>query len=317
MKKNEPILIDMSGASSGHRPLDSLQQEYLFLAEQTRQGVWRLDAHGRIIEVNSQMAKWLDTVPSLLIGRRATEFLVTRDARRSPRLMRSGRFDAEFRTATRIDRLAEVHSLLLRNEHGAVIGALQLINDRTVSAVIEERLVNEVQRMAKLAGEDVVTELPNRRSFEIVLEDHIRGAASSPFGLLVIDLDQFKEINDEFGHAVGDEALVQFAKHLRSLLRETDYVARLGGDEFAAILSDVDEASVMQTVRRLRSSIRMSLPVGEETIELQASIGHAHSSKHLEEVVLRADRVMYADKQRRRIARQKLAQAGNPRQSSA
>lgn len=287
-----------------------MQAEYRFLAEQSRQGVWRLDSHGRIVEVNAQMAKWLDTQPALLIGRRATEFLVTMDARRVPRLMRSGKFDAEFRTATRIDRLAEVHSLLLRDENGAVIGALQLIHDRTASAAIEARLVREVQRMARLAGEDFVTELPNRRSFELTLQDALKESDEFPFALAVVDLDGFKEINDTFGHAVGDAALAEFSNRLKELVRETDYVARLGGDEFAVILRDLDEASVSDAIKRLSSGLSFVADIDGRQVPLRASIGVAHSLRHREELVLRADRAMYANKRRR----QKSGNAANGNQ---
>ncbi len=313
VKKHEPILIDVSGASSGDRSHESLHSEYQFLAEQSRHGVWRLDAYGRIVEVNSQMSKWLDTSGVMLLGRRATEFVVSTGSR-NPRLMRSGKFDSEFRTATGIARPAEVHSLVLRDDTGKTVGALQVVYDRQPSSELESRLAEEVERMAKLAQEDPVTGLPNRRAFDAALEVAFAKADQEQFGLIMIDLDRFKEINDSLGHAIGDLALVAFGEQLRASVRDVDMVARIGGDEFAVILSGSDVTATEEAALRISGRLNFTALLDGRAVDLHASCGTSHRSLHLEEMMLRSDRAMYATKRRRS---RHFFRQGNQKRSSA
>ena len=283
------------------------------MAEQSRHGVWRLDAYGRIVEVNSQMAEWLDTSGGMLLGRRATEFVVSPGAR-NPRLMRSGKFDSEFRTATGIARPAEVHSLILRDEAGKPIGALQVIYDRVLSSEAESSLAKEVERMAKLAKEDPVTGLPNRRAFDSAFELAVAKAAEEQFGLIIIDLDRFKEINDTLGHAVGDKALAAFGEQLRASVRDVDMVARIGGDEFAVILGGSDVTATEEAALRISKRLNFTALLDGHAVDIHASCGTSHSTLHLEEMMLRADRAMYATKRRRS---RHFFRSGNQKRSSA
>lgn len=299
MKKSEPFLIDLSGAASGDRTPERLRDEYRFLANHVRHGVWRLDAYGRIVEVNRYLANWLGASPESLIGRRASEFIVVDGGRRAPKLMRTGRFDLDFRSIDGVLRQGEIESLELKTEAGTLIGVLQTVADRRDEAEIETRLVQEVQRMARLAGEDELTGLPNRRSFDLRLRDAVVRAGDQPFGIAVIDIDSFKSINDTLGHAAGDAALVAIAERIRQFVRDSDLVARTGGDEFVVLLQGVSESEGQDAVRRLILGLEFVADLGGEPYPLVASVGFAHSSRHLEDIMLRADRAMYAHKRRR------------------
>ena len=96
-----------------------------------------------------------------------------------------------------------------------------------------------------------------------------------PGSLLLIDLDGFKQVNDTFGHAAGDELLVRISEALRSCLRESDVLGRMGGDEFALILPDSDAAGGRFVARKLLDTVRAhgSVTRGDQRIDVTASIG--------------------------------------------
>jgi diguanylate cyclase (GGDEF)-like protein len=106
--------------------------------------------------------------------------------------------------------------------------------------------------LERLAYTDALTSLGNRRRFSEQLKDLIAYSQEhrTPFALVLVDLDGFKAVNDEFGHDTGDEVLIAVAKSLRQVVCETDHVARLGGDEFAMLVSNVSSASYMAALFR-------------------------------------------------------------------
>ncbi|MCH7904480.1 MAG: sensor domain-containing diguanylate cyclase [Armatimonadetes bacterium] len=267
--------------------------EYEFLVEQMRQGVWRLDATGLIIEVNRHMARWLGGKPTDIVGRNVADFLA-----HDVDMIRDEMFETEFRTIDGISRVGVVSSRALRHEGGMLLGALQVVTDVTSNRAMQSRLVSEIQKMARLAGEDPLTGLPNRRAFDLVLQDSVASAAREPFGLLMLDLNDFKPINDQYGHQVGDVALTTFAKKLEYLLRDTDFVARIGGDEFAIIFSNAEKPACEQAVIRLDEGLRFDFEhLGGKTA-MSCAIGMAHSSDGAEMIVERADAEMYSRKRK-------------------
>jgi diguanylate cyclase (GGDEF)-like protein/PAS domain S-box-containing protein len=157
------------------------------------------------------------------------------------------------------------------------------------------------ERLRHMADHDALTGLFNRRRFEEELERHI--AYGRRYGvdgaLLMIDLDDFKQVNDVHGHREGDRVLTAVADVLRNRLRESDVVARFGGDEFAVLMphGDADDAAGLADL--LAEAIRtdVSSPQGA----LGASVGLAifEETTSSDEVLSRADDAMYADKARR------------------
>src|SRR6185437_4858611 len=131
-------------------------------------------------------------------------------------------------------RVLATHRLLVRDASGAAKHLVVVIDD------ITERKKSE-QRIAFMAHHDVLTGLANRLSIMDKIEDAIarHRRRGDSFGVLLLDLDRFKHVNDTLGHAVGDALLRETAVRLKESLRETDVLARLGGDEFA-IVQDKD-----------------------------------------------------------------------------
>lgn len=140
---------------------------------------------------------------------------------------------------------------------------------------LRARLAQE-RRIAHLARNDSLTGLPNRASFLEKLSRQITVAEpGQTFALLAIDLDRFKEINDLYGHAVGDQLLVHVAGQMKDAVHEGEFVARLGGDEFVAIIPIESRVQAFDAAERLRNAVLT--PIEAEHAELQcgASIGIA------------------------------------------
>jgi diguanylate cyclase (GGDEF)-like protein/PAS domain S-box-containing protein len=269
--------------------------EYEFLVEQMRQAVWRLDASGKVIEANSAACRWLELPIEQLVGRNVRDLLAL-----DMDVLRDETFEAEFRTASGVPRVAVVASRVLRHTDGMPLGALQVVTDVTGSRAIENRLVQEIQKMARMAGEDPVTGLPNRRAFDIVLENAIAGATKEPFAVLLMDLNDFKPINDLHGHEAGDEALREFGRRLDALTRDSDFLARIGGDEFAVVLLNTEREPAERAAERFRRSLDFAFGHRGRSLRVWASVGLAHSADGADSVFARADVKMYESKKRQK-----------------
>ncbi|MGU7785217.1 diguanylate cyclase domain-containing protein [Burkholderia sp. PU8-34] len=158
------------------------------------------------------------------------------------------------------------------------------------------------QELTHLAGHDVLTGLPNRLLFMERLDGAIRHAAAMNEGLAVmfVDLDRFKQINDQLGHSAGDRTLVAVAKRLNLVLRSGDMAARLGGDEFIVLLAGVNSPEVIGDVAsRIQIVMTEELEFGERRMAVGASIGVSEfpaDGGSAEELLVKADAAMYAAK---------------------
>ena len=172
------------------------------------------------------------------------------------------------------------------------------LDDVTVRRVEEERL-------AHLALRDGLTGLANRRLLQSTLDEALARAAATGLrvGLLYLDLDGFKRVNDTLGHDVGDALLVAVAERLSATLRIGDVAGRLGGDEFVVIAESVPtEAALGELVRRVAAAMQRPLAVAGHEVSVGVSIGAVLSRRGDtgEAVVRRADAAMFADKRARR-----------------
>jgi diguanylate cyclase (GGDEF)-like protein len=154
------------------------------------------------------------------------------------------------------------------------------------------------------AGHDALTGLPNRMTLQFALNEAIERYQrdGSPFGLILIDMDDFKRVNDTLGHMVGDELLRKFADRLKSSARPTDCVARLGGDEFAVLVFDADEQDMRHVAERVHESIAEPIQLSGIALNLELSLGVAlcpadGTDAHV--LLQRADVAMYVAKTNR------------------
>ncbi len=152
---------------------------------------------------------------------------------------------------------------------------------------------------------DCLTELPTRSALEYRLRRAERQSRRqrTRFAVLFLDLDRFKEINDHYGHRVGDAVLRAFAERLNLCVRPGDFVARYGGDEFVLLVEDITgEEEVQRMAERLQAELGTSLEVGSLSLAMSVSVGVAigHAGSSAESLVDEADRAMYATKRARR-----------------
>jgi len=164
-------------------------------------------------------------------------------------------------------------------------------------------ITNQKQKhLFALAHFDQLTGLPNRTLLLDRLKQSISvsNRALRAISLLFIDLDGFKPVNDNYGHAIGDRVLKEVAARLLSCLREGDTAARLGGDEFVVILLESDLDRAIKVANRILESLRNPYEFGKKTISsISASIGIAEYPEHaneLDELLTAADNAMYTAK---------------------
>ena len=183
------------------------------------------------------------------------------------------------------------------------VPALSLRHFRAV-----ERGARELERSAYLATHDLLTGLPNRflfmDRFEQAVQQHIRNGNS--FALLLLDLDHFKEINDQYGHEVGDAVLVESARRMTGEIRACDTVARHGGDEFVVLLANtLDSNDALAVAEKLRHAIAQPLESADRRLSITPSIGVAMypaDGKTLDDLRRAADEAMYEAKKNGRNA---------------
>ncbi|KAA1012961.1 EAL domain-containing protein [Paraburkholderia panacisoli] len=190
---------------------------------------------------------------------------------------------SHIRLTPEIDRSGEVNSVL------------------AVGRDLSDRMVFEAT-IWKQANFDALTRLPNRQMFHDRLDHQARMSDRSgrPMGLMLIDLDRFKEVNDSLGHDTGDLLLIEAARRITSCVRESDTVARLGGDEFTVILPELDDtASIEQIAKTIIGTLAEPFRLGPDEVFISASIGitlYPQDTRELDVLFKNADQAMYAAK---------------------
>lgn len=221
---------------------------------------------------------------------------------------------AAFSNALAEKRAVEGLSLKLRslggNQRWTMLSAEWLEVDRDPIALVGITDVTEQkeleQRLVELATHDGLTGLYNRRHFVDLAERELSRAARShcPVSLCMLDADQFKQMNDEFGHAVGDRALTTLARATRGMLRAQDIFGRLGGEEFGVLLPDTRVEGALAVAERIRRSVEMTqVPTAHSApVWITVSIGVAQHrpGETFEMLMRRADSALYRAKDRGR-----------------
>ncbi|HET7309993.1 MAG TPA: bifunctional diguanylate cyclase/phosphodiesterase [Mycobacteriales bacterium] len=181
--------------------------------------------------------------------------------------------------------------------------ALQLLDEQRAHAEAAERERGKLTAaLAESISRDVLTGLANREAFLSQLQAEV--SAERVVAVLFVDLDDFKNVNDTLGHAVGDELIVCVAERLLNGSRQHDVVARFGGDEFAVLLTDLDRSAALRVAQRLLAELKSPFSLCGRTVAVRASGGLAVSdgrpSKATEqralELLRQADLAMYASK---------------------
>jgi len=196
--------------------------------------------------------------------------------------------------------------------YGEILGVINVTNRQDKSAFTDEDIdmlkaiadqaaiaISKAQ-LWDMAFTDSLTGLYDRRYFKVKLHEEIQRAKryDRPFSILMADLDNFKKINDTYGHAEGDRALKAIGRMLRKQIREVDIIARYGGDEFIMFFPEKGKADAHQLAKRLKEQIAGDHFVNASTISVSIGIAsYPEDGKKIEVLIDKADRAMYHAKQ--------------------
>ncbi|RDV27543.1 diguanylate cyclase [Alteromonas aestuariivivens] len=193
---------------------------------------------------------------------------------------------------------------VITDEKGKKLYLIGLAEDISSDRELENALRRANKQLARMNRIDSLTGLYNRREILHQIEAEVKRLqrSESVATLMFLDLDDFKQINDEYGHWAGDCALRSFAEGLQHGLRESDKLGRYGGDEFLVLLCDTEQGAAEQFYQRLlQLNIHFRLPEEERDIPLKFSCGRVSwqpSFQHAQQWIDAADKQMYRDKQR-------------------
>ncbi len=227
----------------------------------------------KVVPFFSRVARLSNSIPIVLLCERGNENLIISS-------MKNGVKDCiikdeltEARLATTVLQVIEAHKFEVMNAH--------------FQKQIEER-----------ANRDFLTGTLNRHRFTELYEYEVSSARryKRPLSVAMIDLDDFKHINDAYGHKVGDEALIALSALLKAQLRAADLIGRFGGDEFIVAMPETDFSQAQTTFKRIREALAKFNQSGELPCELAVSIGISSSDSGYEGLMERADEAMYESK---------------------
>ena len=269
------LSLDIGEVKAREAATGASEARYRALVDTASVGIWHLDENGRTLFANDRLAE--------LFGGNAPVNLKEAGVHGS----QSGE-DCPFGFAVGVESKAIIPALAGRAETHVLIAASGWVpHEHTdfanvdakrtaVLTLIDVTALDAARARAEhLAWHDVLTGLPNRAAFDRAL-DALPDVTTTGLALLLLDLDEFKGVNDQYGHAAGDALLREVALRMRSAIRPTDLACRLGGDEFAIVLRGADAVDhVAETAARLSKALK--LPVFSDSIELplSASIGFA------------------------------------------
>ncbi|HCF3585753.1 TPA: diguanylate cyclase [Pseudomonas aeruginosa] len=275
------------------------------ILQSMRDGYFEMDVDGVILTVNPALCQLLGQTRETLIGHPYYELLGEDDLARArqpfQRAMQSGAgktFAIPLQRADGSLGYFEATVSLIHDLQGELRGYRGIVRD------VSDQIAYQ-QQLLEMAYRDPLTSLGNRKAFDEQLGQALlrAGSGGSELALLYLDLDRFKEVNDRFGHDIGDALLRTVAERVRSTLRQPDKAYRLGGDEFAVLLEDSQENNPQRLAERLLAALVQPIALNGERIDfVTPSIGIALYPRHAgdaEGLVRAADSAMYEAKRQR------------------
>jgi diguanylate cyclase (GGDEF)-like protein/PAS domain S-box-containing protein len=297
--------------------LRNSERRFAILAEASIDGI-AISENGIIEDANTQFCQLLGYELSEVIGHHLTEFADEQDVERSSEIIRNNREVSYEVTCVRKDKSTfpvEITARTLQFPQRTM--RLTVARDITAQKQLEKEwqeannsLAISNQRWRALATLDSLTGAYTRRALHLTMIREIRRASYSglPFSVMLLDVDNFKQYNDSFGHVAGDEVLRRVVEVLRTALRDVDVVARYGGDEFIIILVDTGPLEANVVARRCYQAIGnetdfkrvMTASIGVLTcfIETDAPVEKEFCIGLVERILLCADKALYQSKRK-------------------
>lgn len=163
---------------------------------------------------------------------------------------------------------------------------------------LREELLTQTEDLARQAATDSLTGLANRMKFDARLNEELARSQRSgrPFSLIIFDIDHFKEVNDIYGHPVGDQVLVRLSRTVGASVRQSDLLARWGGEEFVILLADTEAAAAYETAKKLRLLVAHTIFEHVGTITASFGVAQVTPGDHADTLVARADNALYRAK---------------------
>ena len=288
-------IVDISAEMEAHEALRAREQLMDRLAEALPVGVLQLAADGRVAYRNTQLVELLATETTTLAEVIDAVWPSDR-ARLADALggVLAGRDHAQehVRLDGPLARFCSVVARRLEDDTGLTTGAVLCLTDVTADT-------HQRQELTARVTVDPLTGALNRAGLDAVLQQACERARIG-VAVLFVDIDRFKQVNDELGHLVGDAVLMAVANDLRENCRPGDVVGRLGGDEFLVVCTDVNDRGAAAVMERVRAAMGSSRSVQAGVLaEVSAAVGYAWSpagAASATELVARADAAMYEAK---------------------
>ena len=288
----------LDNLASENLALQSSENRFRTLTSNAPIGIFQLDAENKLVYANERWYKITGTQPGVGAWEKHESHVVKDDV---------GLYHSNWERARQ-----KSHAVLVEYRYQTDTGGEKFLMENvapltaglgmigTLADVTE--LKNAQKELEKLAFYDPLTGLPNRRFFIDLLGFGLAKAKRSvaKAAVLVLDMDNFKRVNDLLGHAGGDQLLQQQAQRIRAAVREQDAVSRMGGDEFTIMLAPVNEISeVTSLAKRVLDAVNLPITVGAHTLEVGASIGVAlypADGEKAEDLMRNADMALYEAK---------------------
>lgn len=294
------VVEDITARKEADTNLKDSERRYRALIENQGGGVSIVDPNDRIVYINPAGEDIFGVTRGTLMGRNMKEFLSEDQIKvlhAQSALRRQGVESSYELTITRPD--GETRNLLLTatprfDVNNQFLGAITIFRD------ISQRKQNE-ERLLYMSLHDSLTGLHNRAYFE---EEMIKLDQSDlyPISVIMVDVDGLKAVNDQMGHAQGDDLLVRVAKILKASIRTQDSLARLGGDEFAILMPETDEKALKQVMTRIFDNLEAENQTHESPYLVSLSAGGAVCTERgkINEAISEADARMYQAKEQKK-----------------
>jgi diguanylate cyclase (GGDEF)-like protein/PAS domain S-box-containing protein len=301
------IVEDITRQREDELALRDAEARYRSIFENAIEGIFQTTPEGRYLSANPALARiyGYESPEALIAALQDIEHQLYVEPGRREEFMRQMQLHGKVTGFESQVYLRDGSVIWISENARAVHGADGAIRyfEGTVEDVSERKM--QERRMAHQATHDELTGLPNRYLLQDRIEQAIRQAAreKTHVGMLFIDLDRLKSVNDTLGHAAGDELIRVIAQRLRRCLRTGDTVARIGGDEFVLLLpSLLTEAAIAQATRRVLEATSAPCQIQGHEVPTSCSVGasvYPRDGSDAEALLRRADEAMYEEKQRR------------------
>jgi diguanylate cyclase (GGDEF)-like protein/PAS domain S-box-containing protein len=304
------------------RHRQTVDSRYKALIDQTNDGIVIVDADGRRIQYcNPAFLNKLGYTSAEAAELALTDIFGDGDASPDSVLARLQKADAQpalnLQLRCKSGAQIDVEVRCNRLETDGREGFAYVTHDVSVRRKAEQQLIDNQQRLDRMAHHDQLTGLPNRHYLSTFLPEAINEAraANQMLGVVFLDLDRFKHINDTRGHETGDKLLQEVAQRLKACVRESDVVIRMGGDEFVVVFHNVKSYDeVTQGAKRIIDCLNKSIVIDQHPLQTTGSVGVSlfpRDGADMGELLKHSDTAMYQAKDRGRNNVQMFSQIMN------